>query len=232
MHIDAKIAINAIETPDWNGLMVASAPAAYESLKSILRHGESLLEEAETRLTVIREHIFNLRMCAFRIISDRELWKLDLDPEYGVPFKSMFGWLQRLYPNDDMLRYAVEANSTQKALPAATVSDLSQMKRCNAVLLARPDISDTCKNDHEVIEATKTATEKQFREKINIDHGQHVEQPETRRWTLPRGDWAQIDRYLEWVSSKANLESTDHLGALLYLAVNENEEHDSEEKVL
>ena len=155
-----------INMPDWFAIGLLPAEDAAIALKSILGHGEAVLEECATRLTTIKERIFNIRLCCFRIVSERELWKLDIDPEYGIPYKSMYRWIQVLYPSDDGLRYALEANSTQKALSAATVADLSEMKRCNAVPLASKFVSDTCRQDRAVIEAAKTTTEKQFLEKL------------------------------------------------------------------
>ena len=211
---------------DWQAVTELPDRDAADALRGILASADGLLSEAEARLTVIRERIFNIRMCAFRIVSERELWKLDMDPEYGVPFASMHRWLSVLYPNESDLRYAIEANTTQKALPAASLEDLGSLKRCNAVTLASQYISDTCKRDPEVIEAAKGATEKQFRQELN-KRGQHVEQVETRKWTLPAGDWAAIDRYLEWVALNADVDPSDKPGALLYLAISELQEQES-----
>jgi hypothetical protein len=211
----ARIALTALETPDWNGLMLAPAPEAADALKSILTHGENLLEEAETRLTTIRESIFNLRMCAFRIVSERELWKLDTDPEYGVPYKSMHRWMQVLYPGDEGLRYAIEANSTQKALPAATLEDLAQIPRCNAVTLASKFVSDGCRTDRSVIEAAKTASEKQFRETLNTEHNQHLESSWTLKLTGPQSAGKRIEEALDEIGERENIE--DRFGQLEYL---------------
>jgi len=211
MHIDAKIALASIDTPDWNGLMVASAPAAADALKSILRHGDTLLEEAETRLTTIKEHIFNIQACALRIVSQRELWKLDLDPDYGVPFASMHRWLESQFPNEKGLRYAEESDSVQKSLPAATLEDLVSMKRCNAVTLAGKFVSDTCRKDRSVIEAAKTDSEKQFREKLN-DKGQHLETPWTLKLTGPQSAGKKIEEALNEIGARENIE--DRFGQL------------------
>jgi hypothetical protein len=213
-------------SPDWSALTQCPAWEAADALKAILRSSETLLEEAETRLVAIRECVFNTRLVAFRIISDRELWKLDLDPDYGVPFKSMSRWLQTMFPKEDGLRYAIEANSTQKALPAASIQDLAAMKRCNAVPLASKFVSDTCRNDREVIEAAKTSTEREFRDTLNKTHGQKLEAPETLKFTYPSGDASQVREFLAWVADKADLAPDDYAGALLYLSINENEDHD------
>ncbi len=216
--------------PDWLALRIMAPEPAAEALKSILLSWEQAHEEAETRLATLREHIFNVRMCAFRIISERELWKLDIDPEYGIPFKSMYRWMQVLYPKDDGLRYALEANSTQKALPKATINDLAEMKRCNAVTLASKFVSDECRNDPAVIQATKTATEREFRATLNKDHGQMIEEVETLKFSYPVSDSNQVKAYLRWVAQKADLpELEDYQSALLYLSIHENQERQIEE---
>ena len=212
MHIDAKIALASIDTPDWNGLMVASAPAAADALKSILRHGDTLLEEAETRLTTIKEHIFNIQACALRIVSQRELWKLDLDPDYGVPFASMDRWLDVQFKNEKGLRYAKECCAIQKALPAATLEDLASMKECTASLLSRQDVSDTCKNDRDVIDAAKTCSKKQFIEKLNVDHHQHLESLWTLKLTGPQSAGKRIEEALDEIGERENIE--DRFGQL------------------
>ena len=206
-----------LRTPDWFAIGLLPPEDAADALKSILGHAEAVLGECETRLTVVREKIFNIRLCCFRIVSDRELWKLDLDPEYAVPYKSMYRWIQVLYPSDEGLRYALEANSVQKALPAATVADLGEMKRCNAVPLASKFVSDGCRADRDVIEAAKTATEKQFREKLNVDHGQHLESTETLKFTYSKGEAEMVKMALGMVGEKIGIE--DLAGELLALAI-------------
>ena len=201
-----------INMPDWFAIGLLPAEDAAIALKSILGHGEAVLEECATRLTTIKERIFNIRLCCFRIVSDRELWKLDIDPEYGIPYKSMYRWIQVLYPSDDGLRYALEANSTQKALSAATVSDLAEMKRCNAVPLASKFVSDTCRQDRAVIEAAKTATEKQFRETLNTEHHQHLESPWTLKLTGPQSAGKKIEAALDEIGERENIE--DRFGQL------------------
>jgi hypothetical protein len=226
MKNSSAISHKPLQDPDFLSIALLPPQRAADALKSILRAWEVSYEEVEVQYAAIKERIFNIRMCCFRIVSDRELWKLDTDPEYGIPYKSMARWIQVLFPKEDGLRYAIEANSTQAALPAATVKDLSEMKRCNAVLLASASVSDTCRTEPGMIEATKTATEKDFRERLNKEHGQHLEAPETLKFTYPKGDAAQVKAYLRWVAGKAELaDLDDYPGALLYLAIHENEEH-------
>lgn len=214
----------AITAVDWDRLAQCAPEDAVEAIRGILVSAEATLDEAETRLTAIRESIFNVRMCCFRIVSQRELWKLDTDPEYGLPYKTMTRWMAVLYPKDEGLRYAQEANATQKALPAVTIEDLAEMKRCNAVDLARA--STSCQRDPAVIQAAKTATHKRFRRKLTVEHSQVLEDLESiGPFTYPAGQTAEVRRYLQWVAGKAELDPEDYQGALLYLAIHENQEH-------
>ena len=205
----------SITAPDLTRYLSDPPDSAAAALKAILKS----LEGAE-------DSIFQTRMVALRIISERELWRLDTDPEYGVPFKSMHRWIQCTFPRT---RYALEANSTQQALVGVKIEDLAEMKRCTAVLLADKGVSDSCRRDPAIIEAAKTASESEFREKLNKTHGQHLERFETLKLTYPSGDMGQVKRYLGWVAGKADLEPDDYQGALLYLAIHENEEHEADD---
>jgi hypothetical protein len=196
--------------PDWFAINLQHPETAATSLKSIL----IALEGAEDR-------VFSIRMRALRIYSERELWKLDIDPEYDVPFKSMHRWIQATFPRT---RYALEANSTQQALAAVPLEDLAGMKRCNAVLLADKGVSDACRHDRDVIEATKTATENEFREKLNRDHDQHLDRPETLKLTYPAGDMASVKMYLARKAVLMGLDPEDYAGALLGVAIDDNVE--------
>ena len=55
--------------PNWFAIGILPAEDAAIALKSILGHGEAVLEECATRLTTIKERIFNIRLCCFRIVS-------------------------------------------------------------------------------------------------------------------------------------------------------------------
>ena len=215
---------HSFRQPDWATIRIEPARAAAGHLRSILTAYDGMLRDAETQFKAIKERIFNVRMCAFRIISERELWKLDIDPEYGVPYVSMYRWMQVLYPDDSELRYALEANTTQQALPQASVADLAEMKRCNAVTLASKFVSDSCRSDQEMIGAAKTASEREFRKALNERHGQNLEPTETMTFTWPAKDAEQVRAYLRWVIDKAGLAEDDYQGALLYLAIHELQE--------
>jgi hypothetical protein len=183
-----------ISAPDWFRVSLLPSEECATAIRGILTAAEGILAQAENQIEDMREHIFNVRMCAFRIVSERELWKLDIDPEYGIPYRSMARWMAVLYPNEKGLRYAQLANATQKALPAVSIIDLGQMKQCNAVLLAKS--SDTCQKDAAVRDAAKTASEKDFRATLNREHGQCHEEAETLEFVLSVSDAVIAKRIL------------------------------------
>ena len=225
----SEIIAPAFEEPNWAQLRALEPERATEAIRSILTQGELVLEECENRLTVVRQKIFNVRMCCFRIVSDRELWKVDIDPEYGIPYKSMNRWIQVLYPKEEGMRYAQTANSVQKTLRAATIDDLAEIKQCNATTLAGKFVSDGCRSDREVIEAAKTDTENEFVERLNAKHNQHIEKTETLKLTYPSGDMAEYKRYLTRKAGLLALEPDDYSGTALALAIDDNVEFDSDE---
>ena len=177
-----------------------------------------------TRCRGDKKHIFNTEMCAMRVAAEMKAWEHHEDPEFGVPYMSAERWIRDIYQDD--YRYSEDAFKTAMALPEVPLEDLAELKRCNAVLLASPSISDTCRRDPATIKAAKTATENEFREHLNRDHGQLIERPETLKFTYPAPDAAQIKTYLRWVAEKAELaDLDDYASALLYLAIHENQEH-------
>ena len=178
-----------LPAPDWFSVSLLDDRGCADAVKAILSAAEAILGEAETRLETFRERIFNIRMVAFRIVSDRELWKMDIDPEYGVPFKSMPRWMATLYPEEKGLRYAQLAQATQKALPEASIVDLGQLKQCNAVLLAKEYVSPNCRKDKALIEAAKTESASQFKTRLNMEHAQALEEMKTLAFELSASDY-------------------------------------------
>jgi hypothetical protein len=207
--------------PDWFAIGLLSAERAAEALKSIL----SALDNAEEQIEGMRDRLFNRRMCCLRIYRTRELWKLDIDPKSDKPFTSMDAWIEAMFPTGTS-RYAKESAETEKALGAVPIAILAETPRCNARMLASKYVSDECRRDPAIQKAMVDSSEKGFREKLNKDHGQHIEATETLKFTYPAGDASQVKRYLDWVIGKAELEEGDYAGALLYLAIHENGEHE------
>lgn len=183
-----------IPEPDFFRLGLLPPEHCATAIRGILTTAESILAQAENQLEDMRERIFNVRMCCFRIVSERELWKLDLDPEYGIPYRSMARWMSVLYPNEKGLRYAQLANATQKALPEASIGDLAAMKGCNAILLSKS--SDSCQKDQAIMAAAKTASGKEFRATLNREYAQAHEDTETLEFVLSASDAAIAKKIL------------------------------------
>jgi hypothetical protein len=181
---------------------------------------EAILSEAEAS----QRNIFAKLAVALRVANDRKIYIRHVDP-YGEPFKSMDSWIKAMYP--DTWRYARDAFAAAVAMPEVPIEDIADMKRCNAVLLSDPGISPMTRRDPEIIEAAKTETEKEFIAHLNSKH-QHIERPETLKITYPAGDMGQVKKYLRWVAQKADLaDLEDYASALLFLAINENGEHEA-----
>lgn len=187
--------------------------AADASISAILRDAEASQQSIFIRCTI-----------AFKVGNDRKIYARHVD-EYGYPFKSMEYWIKSMYPQT--FRYMNDALRAAVAMPEVPIQDVAEMKRCNAVLLADAGISPMMRRDPEIIEAAKTETEKEFREHLN-SKGQHLESPETLKFTYPSPDAAQVKKYLSWVADKAQLaDLEDYQSALLYLAINENQDHEA-----
>lgn len=189
-----------IQKPDWYTIDHIEEPEAQlETIKTTLRTYEKAYEEAELRFAHIKDCIFNIMCCCFRIIEKRELWRRDIDPAVDRPYESMSRWMRVYFPKEERLRYALTAYRVQKFIPDASVVDLGQMKQCNAVPLASDWVSEECRKDRKLIEATKTARAKDFRAILNKDHGQMLEEMETLEITGPKSGIEKIkDALAEW----------------------------------
>jgi hypothetical protein len=98
------------------------------------------------------------------------------------------------------------------------------MKECTASLLSRQDVSDTCKNDRDVIDAAKTCSKKQFIEKLNVDHHQHLESLWTLKLTGPQSAGKRIEEALDEIGERENIE--DRFGQLEWLCADYMEGHE------
>ena len=76
-----------------------------------------------------------------------------------------------------------------------------------------------------MLEAGQTLSGDAFAAKLSNDHGQALERAQTIKFTYSAGDMAEVKKYLSWVAGKADLDPKDYSGALLYLSINENQEH-------
>jgi len=177
---------------------------------------ESPITDADAAISAIlqacevsQRNIFATLAVTLRIANDREIFKRHVDA-YGEPFRDTETWIKAMYP--ETWRYAKDAFSAAVAMPEVPIEDIAAMKRCNAVLLASPEVSSAVRRDPAVIEAAKTSTEKEFREHLNSKHNQHLERPWTLRITGPESGIKKIESALDEIGETWNL--TDRFGQL------------------
>ena len=169
------------------GRVMEQAPHdAADAVKAILASAEAT-----------HRRIFNAQMLALRVCAERELYRLDLDPEFGVPFTGIKAWLKSLFP--ETYRYAGDALETALGLPDVPLDALAGMKRCNAVALADEGVSSHLKRDPEMIAAASTLSEKEFRAKLN-QKGQHLDGARRLFKTFPESQAAVIVEALSLVA--------------------------------
>src|ERR1019366_5902127 len=142
--------------------------------------------------------------------------------EVGKPFRSLDRWNKITFPKS--WRYNAEALATISKLPDIPMEKLVNTSRANILTLTQ--VSSNVRSLPEVLEAAQNLSEDQFIANLTQNHNQALERAVTRKLTGPAADWAQIDKFLGWVAGKAELDPEDRFGVLLYLAVNENGEHE------
>ena len=167
-----KTFLDQLITLDFAILLRKPKQEAMKALRSILCDCEALQKQVETAQT----RLFNVLMCAARVSTEMELYRLEDDPETGYPFTNVEDWIVFHCPK--CAGYAEKANKIQMNLPKATLPQLEAMKECNGELLGQYVSSEEIKNDSAVIDATATMTEKEFRKHLN-DKGQHISKPMT-----------------------------------------------------
>jgi hypothetical protein len=152
--------------------LIARKPVleAADALRGILRDCEAVQEQVETAQT----RLFNVLMCAARVATEMEIYRLEDNPETGFPFTNVEDWIAFHCPK--CAGYAQKANRIQASLPKVTLPQLESMKECNGELLGQYVSSEKLKSDPAVIEAASTMTEKSFRKLLN-DNGQMIEKP-------------------------------------------------------
>jgi hypothetical protein len=150
---------NLLRTPDWTSIRLLNRPEAANALKSILVAYDPL-----------EKQVFALRgMCAL-LIEERSLWEQFIDPEVDEPFQSFDRFLKWSCPNSwGYVRDALRAVKELKDLP---FEDLLQIKRSNLEQLKR--VSSSVRILPEVVQAAKAMPEKQFVDKMNKEHSQHL----------------------------------------------------------
>jgi hypothetical protein len=209
--------LHQIQTPDFDAIRAMEPEQASRPVVDILR----TMEAADEHIESLTRQTFALRGAAMKIAQDMQIFKFFIDEEVGRPFRSLDRWNKVMFPKS--FRYNQEALATITKLPDVPIEQLVSMPRCNMLTLTHA--STGVRALPEVIEAAKTLSEDEFIEKLAKDHGQAMEKLQTLKLTYPAGDMEQVKKYLRWVAEQADLDPEDFAGSLLYLAINENEEH-------
>ena len=149
---------------DWSGL--ATWPVEYVQLA--VKQSLCVLEGSE-------ETIFHARMRVLRVARQLELYKLDIDPEWGQPFTEMGPWIQRLWPKS--WRYCKDAMKTEEPLKDVPMETLSQISGANLKVLADEGLSSGLRTAPDVIEAAKTLTKDKLIDWFNEEKGQNIQKP-------------------------------------------------------
>ena len=148
------------QTPDWSSLRSADPEWASVQLTKIL----SSLEGSEKTLFAVRG------MCAL-LIEERELYRFVIDQEIGDYYVSFDRFLKCEYPASwSYIRDALRAVKELREVPFA---DLLEIRRCNLEQLKK--VSSGVRLLPEVVKAAKSMPQKQFVEKLNREHSQHLE---------------------------------------------------------
>ena len=146
--------------PDWSELRNAPPEQAMDSLRAIL----VALDGSEKKL-------FALRGMAALLVEERQLFRFDYDDEVGDYFQSFDRWLKVACPASwSYIRDALRAVKELREVPFA---DLLEIKRCNLEQLKK--VSSGVRLLPEVVRAAKSMPQKQFVEKLNREHSQHLE---------------------------------------------------------
>jgi hypothetical protein len=177
--------------------LIAQRPIeeAASEISAILDDCEALQEQIETNQT----RLFNVLLCASRVATEKELYRLQENPETGFPFTNVDDWLRFCCPK--CYQYAQKANKIQAGIPAATLPQLEAMKECNGELLGQYVSSEAVKNDPAVIDAAAKMTETQFRKHLG-NKGQHIEKPRILFKAFPESKAENIREALAMVAAE------------------------------
>ena len=112
-----------------------------------------------------------MRGMAMLLIEERELYRFVVDDEVGDYFQSFDRWMKVTLPNSwGYCRDALRAVKELKDLPFEV---LLQIRRCNLEQLKR--VSTNVRALPEVVKAAKSLPEKDFVQKLNTEHDQHLD---------------------------------------------------------
>ena len=158
--VTSVISHQTADVPDWTGMRSMDPEAAANALTGIL-----------ARLEGTEKQVFALRGMAALLIEERELHRFILDNEVGDYYQSFDRFLKCEYPASwSYIRDALRAVKELREVPFA---DLLEIKRCNLEQLKK--VSSGVRLLPEVVKAAKSMPEKQFVEKLNREHDQHLE---------------------------------------------------------
>jgi hypothetical protein len=152
--------VEAVGAFDWEGL--TSQPIAYAQLA--VRQALDALEGSE-------ENIFHSRMRVLRVARQLELWKLDLDPEFGVPFTDEKRWIHALWPKS--YRYCSDAAEMEEELKEVPMDDLAEITGANLKVLK--ETSGNVRNKKSVLDAAKGMTQENLKAHLTSNYDQHFE---------------------------------------------------------
>ena len=149
-----------LPSPDWAFIgNLNDAPAA------------TMLEACIRDLDGIEKQVFAVRGRALLMMEERQLWKLLTDPATRAPWRSLDAWLASAAPHSRSDCYA--ALRAVRELQDVPFETLTQMPRCNVEQLRK--VSSGVRARPEVQAAARELPEKDFVEKLNREHGQHLE---------------------------------------------------------
>jgi hypothetical protein len=170
-----------LPSPDWAFIgKLNDAPAA------------TMLEACIRDLDGIEKQVFAVRGRALLMMEERQLWKLLTDPATKAPWRSLDAWLASAAPHSRSDCYA--ALRAVRELQDVPFETLTQMPRCNVEQLRK--VSSGVRARPEVQAAARELPEKDFVEKLNREHGQHLE-PRKLVLLPPAGEVEELEQALE-----------------------------------
>jgi hypothetical protein len=185
-------------------------------------------EAAAKRLTAIlcgmdrvEKQVFALRGMAMLLVEERELFRWVLDDEVGDYYVSFDKWLKDTCPNS--WGYCRDALRAVKELKDMPFEDLLQIKRCNLEQLKKVSLSVRLLPD--VVQAAKSLPEKEFVDKLNKQHDQHldVKQPVVM---ADSGDLSEFEHAIEIAMALEDCHSRAE--AIRVIAIDYTQEHETE----
>jgi hypothetical protein len=148
------------KNPDWLAIRLQSNETAAASVTSILKS-----------MDLTEKQVYARRGMACLLAEERQLFRWVIDEEVGDYFVSFDRWLKQTCP--ESWSYCRQAMNAVKELKDMKFEDLLQIKRANIEQLKK--VSSNVRLLPEVVQAAKHLPEKQFVEKLNTEHQQHLD---------------------------------------------------------